>query len=50
LHYLITVERKNKNVIYGAEHEKGRNKKEITVKGQEAVKKLNILKYVLMMI
>jgi hypothetical protein len=44
------VERNNKNVIYGAEREKGRNKKEIIAKGQKKIKKLNILKYVLMMI
>jgi len=51
LHYLITAERNNKNVIYGAEHEKGRNKKEITAKGTRDGKKVeNILKYVLMMI
>jgi len=43
LHYLITVERNNKNVIYGTEHEEGRNKKEIIAKGQETVKNLNIL-------
>jgi len=28
LHYLITVERNNKHVIYGAEHEEGRKKQE----------------------
>jgi hypothetical protein len=50
LHYLITVARNNKNVIDGTEHEKGRNKKELTAKEQETVKKLNILKCVLMMI
>jgi len=35
LHYLIKVERNNKNVVYGAEQVEGRNKKEITTKGQE---------------
>jgi hypothetical protein len=50
LYYLITAERNNKNVIYGVEHEKGKNKNEITAKWQERVKKMNILKYVFMII
>jgi hypothetical protein len=40
LQYLITAERNNKNVIYEAEHEKGRNKKEITAKGTRDSKKV----------